>query len=327
MMNAEARRTSRSRRLSVALLLWSLVLGASAGASRPQPQDQKMEGYPAVGAPAAVTVLSPGAEPRTKLRYSVPNATKSHMSMNMLMSMSMEMAGMGAMPGMQMPLMKMGADLEVTNVAASGDITYNLAFTGFSVDSTPGVDPAVVAAMQGLDADIKALKGSSTISDRGIARSVNFDFSKVTNPALKQTMDSVSSTLQNMSMPLPEDAVGVGARWEVRQSLAAGGMQTFQKTVFELVGLSDKTATLKTTTEVTAPPQAISNPAMPPGADVRLQKLSGTGTGTMTVHLDGLVPTSEGTMLQNMVMEINMGGTAQTMSTAMTLKMSISPVK
>lgn len=325
-MNAETGGTSRSRRLPVALLLWSLVLGASAGASRPQPQDQKMEGYPAVGAPAIVTLLSPGAEPRTRLRYTVASTYKEHMSMNMLMSMSMEMGGM-AMPAMQMPMMKMGADLNVTSVAASGDITYSIAFTGFGVDSTPGVDPAVIAAMGGLDADIKSLKGSSTISDRGIARSVNFDFSKVTNPALKQTMDSVSSSIQNMSMPLPEEAVGVGARWEVRHSLAAGGMQVFQKTVFELVKLDGKTATLKLTVESTAPPQAINNPAMPPGADVRLQKLAGSGTGTMTVNLDALVPTSEATMQQNMVMAISLGGDTQTMSGVTTMKIGISPVK
>lgn len=326
-MNPTPRCTSLSRRLPVALLVWSLALGASAGASRPRGQDLKMEGYPAVGAPAIVTVLSPGAEPRTRLRYTVANGYKDHMSMTMLMSMSMEMAGMGAMPPMQLPAMKMGADLGVTSVAASGDITYDLAFTGFSVDNAPGVDPAMVAGMQGLDADIKGLKGSSTISDRGIVRSMNFDFSKVTNPTLKQTLDSVSGTLQSLSMPLPEEAVGVGARWEVRQGLASGGMQTFQKTVFELVALDGKAATLKMTTEATAPPQPFSSPALPPGADVHLQKFTSTGTGTMTVHLDALVPTSEGTMQQTMVMEINIGGAAQTMNSAMTMKISMSPVK
>ena len=56
-------------------------------------------------------------------------------------------------------------------------------------------------------------------------------------------------------------------------------------------------------------------------------KSTGTGTGTMTLHLDSLVPTSEGTIQQTISMEINMGGTAQTMSTAMTLKMGISSVK
>ena len=36
-----------------------------------------------------------------------------------------------------------------------------------------------IGQAQGQDADIKGIKGSSTISDRGIVRSVNFDFSKV----------------------------------------------------------------------------------------------------------------------------------------------------
>ena len=323
MMNFRSDRTSRSGRLSFALLIWSLALAASAGASRLQPQDLKMDGYPAVGGPPIVTVLSPGAEPRTRLRYTIASGYKDHMSMSMLMSMAMEMAGT-SMPPMQMPLMKMGADLNVTDVAPSGDISYTFAFTDMNVDSTAGVDPAVTAAMQGIRADFKNVKGTGTVSNRGITRAFSLDVSKIDNPTLKQTMGSVSTTMQNMSSPLPEEAIGVGARCEVRQSVASGGVQAFSKTVFELVGLDPNIATLKTTVETTAPPQAMSSPALPPEADVRLQKYTGTGTGTMTMHLDSLVPTSEVAMQQSMVMEINMAGTAQIMSTAMTLKMGIS---
>lgn len=326
-------KASRAHRFSIPLLLWSLVLGASAGASRPQPQDQKMEGYPAGGAPAVVTLLSPGAEPRTRLRYTVANTYKGHMAINMALSMSMEMPGM-AMPAMQMPLMKQSADVNVTNVTASGDISYNIAFTSFGVESAPGGDPAAAAMSQNLaavvkdlDADMKNLRGSGTISDRGITRSTNFDLSKVTNPQLKQMMDSVSNTVQSLSMPLPEEAVGVGARWEVRQSPAVGGVQMFQKTVLELVALDGKTATLKTTVEQTAPPQAMNNPAMPPGAEARIQKLTGTGSGTTTMHLDALVPTSEATVQTTTVLNISMAGDTQTMSTSTTVKISVSPVK
>src|ERR1017187_7999177 len=179
---------SRWLRGSVALLLWFVVLGASVGASLPPSQDQKMDGYPAVGAPAVVTVLSPGTEPRTRLRYTVASTYKDHMSMTMQMSMAMDMAGM-SMPTMQMPVMKMGADLNVTGVAASGDISYSLAFTGMSAESGPGVDPSLGAAFQGMDADFKTLTGTSTVSDRGIARSSNFDFSKLSNPQMKQMLD------------------------------------------------------------------------------------------------------------------------------------------
>src|SRR5260221_13223226 len=123
MIHAETRHLSRSQRLSVALLVWSCVLRAGTGPSHLQAQDLKMDGYPAPGAPAIVTVITPGAAPRIPLRYTVPNGYKDHMVMEMSMSLSMDMAGM-ALPAMQMPLMRIGADLDVTSVTASGDISY-----------------------------------------------------------------------------------------------------------------------------------------------------------------------------------------------------------
>jgi hypothetical protein len=94
-----------------------------------------------------------------------------------------------------------------------------------------------------------------------------------------------------------------------------------------VVSLSGKTVTLKTTIEQTAPPQAFVNPALPPGTDVRLQKFTGTGTGSITLRLDSLVPMSEATIQDDAVMQISMAGGTQTMTTATTLRIGISSVK
>ncbi len=246
--------------------------------------------------------------------------------MTMATFSSMEMGG-ASMPEMQVPVMKIGLDLNVASVSPSGDISYAVAFSDMSVENAPGVNPAVLAAMQGLDSDIKTVTGTGTISDRGFVRSQAFDFSRLSNPVLKQTMDSLSAAMQNMSAPLPEEAVGVGARWEVRQSLAIGGLQTLQRVIFELVGLDAKTVTLKTRIETTAPPQVIRTPALPEWADVRLQQCTGSGTGKVTMRLDSLVPTSEATVQQDALMEISIGGTARTMRSATTMKVGISSVK
>ncbi len=115
-----------------------------------------------------------------------------------------------------------------------------------------GADPAVVAAMQNAQADYKNIHGTATVSNRGVTRSVALDVSKVNDPTMKQMMTSMSSTFNNLSMPLPEEAVGVGAKWEVRQGTSAGGLQSFTKSVFELTAFDGKTATLKLTLEQSA---------------------------------------------------------------------------
>jgi hypothetical protein len=137
------------------------------------------------------------------------------------------------------------------------------------------------------------------------------------------SFDSISSAMQNLSMPLPEEPVG---RWEVRQAMSSGGLQSFTKTAFEITALDGRTMTLKSTIDQTAPSQAVTNPAPPPGADMHLQKMTGTGNGTITLHVDGLVPTSDTTMQNNTMMPIRMGGYTQT-TTALTMKVGISPLK
>ena len=300
------------------------VVALGAGASRPFAQDVKMDGYPAIGAPAAVTLIATGAEPRTKLRYSAPTTYKATMVSNSTASMAMDVAGM-SMPPMNGPTVTSTADLAVTSVAANGDLSYTIAMGGMSGGA--GADPTVAATLQGLDADIKTIRGTATISDRGVKRASSFDTSKVTNPQFKQSIDGMTTSLEMLSMPLPEEAVGVGARWEVRQGMASGGMSIFQKTVLEIVKIDGKSITLTVTGEQTAPPQSMSNPALPPGTEARLQTMAGTVNGTITLRLDELVPTSVTNNQMNMVMEISMGGQSQVMSMSTTTKTEVSPKK
>jgi len=307
------------RQMMAALLL---VAGMSTLSARTP--GQQPEGYPAVGAPGTVKLISAGAAPKTLLRYAVPVGTKERMDMTMSVGMSMEMAG-AAMPSMTLPGMKMGADLAVTDVSAAGDITYAINFNGMSVDGN--ADPAIVAAMQTMADTMKVVKGTVTITNRGVARANNMDFSKVTDSQLGQMMGSMTSTLNNMSMPLPEEEVGVGARWEARLAINANGVTMYQKTEFEVVAVDGKTVTLKTRITQTAPAQAISNPAMPPGAAIQLVDMKGSGLGTALLRLNGLVPTSDGTVDSTMVMAIDMGGVSQQMAVTTSMKMIVAPGK
>jgi hypothetical protein len=145
----------------------------------------------------------------------------------------------------------------------------------------------------------------------------------VTDPQIKQIFSQMTSSIENLSMPFPEDAVGAGARWEVRQTMSANGLVLFQKSDFELVSIDGPTVTLKVKTEQTAPAQPISNPGLPEGAEMSLEKLSGTGSGTVIIRLDSLVPASELDSTTSTVMTINMGGQTQSVSVDGTMKLTI----
>jgi hypothetical protein len=287
---------------------------------------QSPPGFPAAGEPPVVTMLSAGAAPRTALRYALETGQSSTMEMGMLMSMAMEMGGMAA-PEVQMPLMKFTATLEVTEVAANGDISYRVKFSGNTVEDTPGVDPSIIAAMRGQNLDLTGVESLGTVTSRGLTKSVTFDLDKVSNPQLKQTLGSMSSTIESLSIPLPEEAVGVGARWEVRQRSNFNDLVMFQKTTVEVTAMEGNTLTMATTVEQTAPSQSMTNPALPPGTEVQLRELMGTASGSGTMRLNALVPTSEASGRMSMVMDVSVAGTNQTMSMVMTTKMTVSPVR
>ena len=283
-------------------------------------QAPKLEGFPAIGEPAVVTVSSTGAEPRTRLRYRVTPKYRGRMEMSMAMGMTMSMAGQ-AMPQIDVPPIRMTADLAVTEVGSSGDITYTFGFGAIESD-----DPNIRAAMQQAMAGIGEMKGTVVITDRGMMRKGAFDLEKIANPQVRQTMGSVYDSLRSMSMPLPEEAVGVGARWQVRQSMVSNGIHSGQKIDVELTGVTATTAVLKVSLEQHAPQQTVALPQLP-GANVTLQKMEGSGTGTINIALDGLVPTSDLTSRTNSVMDIDANGNRQSMGVDVTIKVKIAPGK
>jgi hypothetical protein len=306
----------------------TIVLVAALGGSVPRlgAQVPSPAGFPAVGQPAIVTLITPGAQPRKAMRYTLASGRRDHMNMDMLMGMSMSMAG-NQMPAVQMPTMRMGADMAVTTVTPAGEASFSLSFTELAWVPAPGVDPQVMAMLQSMPINAKELQGTGTVSSRGVTHDVHLDLTKISNPQLAQTMGAFSSSMENLAMPFPEEAVGVGARWEVRQAAEANGMRTFQKYEFELVTMDENGCALKTKVEQSAPPQAMNNPALPPGTDASIEKFTGTGAGTMAIRWDSLVPTSELSMRSSMIINLSVGGQSQQMSMDTTTKVTVSPVK
>jgi hypothetical protein len=303
-------------RLSVATLVAACAVVATAAQTPPQAP----EGYPAPGTSAVITLLSPGSAPRTPLRYVVPNGFKQRGRFTTTMSMAMSTQGI-TMPPVQVPAMAMDLDFAVTAVAANGDISYSVAYGGIAVE---GTGAAADAMRRGLR-DFESFRGSAVMTNRGVTTSLSVD-SGTNNPQLRAIMGSLSQSIQSMSMALPEDAIGAGARWEVRQAMALNVVQTYQRLSIELVGAEGPVVSLRAATEQTAPSQILSDPRLPPGAEIRLQRLTGSGSGTLTLRLGELIPTGEMEARSTTEMEVRMNGTSQPMSTETSMKVLVAPV-
>jgi hypothetical protein len=234
----------------------------------------------------------------------------------------MDMQGM-SLPQIDLPTAHMKATLTTNDLTAAGDATVTTVLEGLTWD--PGGDPTIVGLLQS-GGDVKGMTSTVSMSRRGIMGKTELDLSKIANPQLAQILGSMSSALQSLSLALPEEAVGVGAKWEVRQAMSTG-MRMYQRTQAELTSLTDHDCTIKLTTSQTAPPQPVANPALPSGVQASLDKLDGSGSGTMTIRFDSLVPTSEITSRTATTMSVDAGTGAQQIGVTATLKLSIGPVK
>ena len=296
-----------------------------AALAAPRAQGTAPSGFPPAGQPPIVTVVSPGAAPRKVLRYAVAKDYKSHMNMTMSLGMTLGMAGMDGQ-SIPIPPMKMGADLAVTGITPAGEISYTFGFSDISVDSA-NADPSAAALMQSFAADMKTLHGSMTITNRGESRGTHFDTTQISNPQLSQMVGSLSQSLDGLVMPLPAEAVGVGARWEGRQTVNASGIAMQQKSTWEVQSIEGSDVKVKVTIEQAAGAQPINSAGMPAGAEMSLDKMNGTGSGTAVFHLNGLVPTSDVSTSSTMYMSINVGGQSQPVTVAVTAKVGVVPGK
>ena len=202
-------------------------------------------------------------------------------------------ARMGALvEPMPVPKMRMAVDLAVSSVASNGDMAYDLAIVDFTMEGIGDVNPANPTLRRIMDV-IATSKGSARVSNLGVATTT-----LVVDPQLKATVAQWTSSLENLWTPFPEDAVGVGARWEVRQATKAlGGLTAvfdptvFRRTEYELVSIDGSTLSIRMTSEEAGPTQVARNDLS--GVQMNIQKLTGAAIGGVTVQLNSLVPVSE----------------------------------
>jgi hypothetical protein len=265
-----------------------------------------------------VKLLEAGAEPRQVLRLHPKAGDKQTLSFTMKMAMETKV-GEAETPAMKLPGIKMTLDSTVKEVSDNGDITYEQVIGDVSVNDEPGGTPEVAEAMKAAFAGVKGLSGTGTVSSRGISKGAEFKAPAGANAQTRQFLDQMKESFTQLAAPFPEEAVGPGAKWEVKMPMKTQGMTIDQTATYEVVSLEGERLTTKTAIAQHAANQKVQNPAMP-GMKMDLTKMVGNGTGERTFDLTHLLPaTGTGNVHSETAMTMNMGGQKQ----AMTMKMDV----
>jgi len=268
-----------------------------------------------------VTLLDAGSEPRTVLRLHPAVGDQQTVSMTMKSATTTSMAGK-EMPSMSVPPILMTMDVNVKNISADGEITYEMTFGDITMAGDTNVAPVMVAAMKSALAGLQGMTGTGRMSDRGIIKDLQMKLPAGASPQLAQTLDQMKDSVSGSSTPLPDEAVGPGAKWEYRTRLKSQGMTIDQTATYELVSLEGSRLALRSTITQNAANQMIQNPAMP-GLKMDLNKMTGNGDGTTTYDLAHIMPVA-GTLDEktDLIMGLNIGQQKQNMELKMDMNVT-----
>jgi hypothetical protein len=236
-----------------------------------------------------VELLSAGAEPRQILRYKPAVKSKQTAIITMNMEMGLSIAG-EAVPIGNLPGTAITFETLVDRVDPSGDIYYQFRYTKVELVGDFNLPPAQRAQLLTQIQKLKGVRGTVVVDDRGQTKFGKFDLPPDLDSADKKMLKQISNSVEQLSSPLPEPALGVGAKWRVSSAPKLNGMQLKQVTTFELVSVQAGSITLNVAQEQQAPPQQMSTTQLPKGKTLNLTSLVGKGQGQMVVKLDRLVP-------------------------------------
>ena len=259
----------------------------------PVTQDAKPEAKPPAPLPAGMSlkVLSAGAAPRQVLRMrATPGAKETGV---ILAKSSMGTGGAGTpIEMMKLPAMKMTVGVLPKSVSDEGDLNYEVVIEDVDVvteaDTMPGTAEAMKASLTGM----KGLMITCTMTDRGISKSADAKIPPGADAETRAGIEAVKESFADSEFVLPHEAVGAGARWEVRQKVKAEGMTIDQTTIHQLISIRGDVLSVKSSSVQSAANQKISNP-MVPQSMADLVKLTGSTTNTATINLAKLLPSQE----------------------------------
>lgn len=258
-----------------------------------------------------VTVTDAGKGKKQKLRFTPKKGLKESMTMVIDMNMEMAMGGQ-QMPAQDLPSMTMVMETEVNEVKGDGSFTYSFKFTKMDVADSDTLPPSAVEEMRKSLGGMVGMEGHATMTARGFSRDGDFVLPETASAEIRETMDNMTQSMDQMVSPLPEEPVGVGAKWTVKTKVSSSGMKIDQEGHYTLLSLSDDgTMELEVTLTQKADKQTVDLGAQ---GSFDLVRYTGGGAGNTILNLSKIMPVDANIDVQNDAgMAMDMGGQAMEM--------------
>ena len=236
-----------------------------------------------------VELLNAGSQPRQQLRLTPTVNAKETATMTLNMNLGMSIAN-NPMPTVKLPGIVMTMETLVNKVDSNGDIHAQFKYTDADVVPDKAVPQAVINSVRTNIKKLIGTNGSFIIDNRGQSKGSSFGLPQQLDGSTKKMIEQISNSLNQISSPVPSEAVGIGAKWRHSASLNLSGMNLIQTTTYQLVDLKDNVATIKVNVQQHADPQKLTLAGLPANANLTLKSYNSQGQGQVKMQLNRMMP-------------------------------------
>ena len=231
-----------------------------------------------------VRVLDKGQRPRSKIRYSVSagSTTSSTTTLRVASLVTGEQnATLTVLPGLRLDIVAGPAEVTERGVKFKVDVVRSEALV------PEGLDDRVAEQLRDGAALAQGIGGWVEADDRGqvLAGAFNEQAKRPDVPVRLLRM-IVNSRETLTRIRLPEEKVGLGARWESRRQIKAYGFDLQQVNTYTLVDRVGDEIMLNVTVQQMARPQRLDFPE--DGVEISLRSMKSQAEGQIIVDLDAL---------------------------------------
>lgn len=192
----------------------------------------------------AIKLVTPGKGERRALRFTPTKGDK-----QTLVVTSQETKTRGGrgkkLPTERGATTRMTITHEVVDVSTAGDTRYEYVYRNAEVveDGTTTAD--VVRQTKAVIQALVGTKGHSVVTNRGIVKEFAVAPPQGATPEARQDVEQTASIMQQMTDALPDEPIGVGAKWTTTMTVVSGELTVQTTTTHELVELSGTRGKIK----------------------------------------------------------------------------------
>jgi len=148
------------------------------------------------------------------------------------------------------PAVRTTIDVEILDVNADGEIRYRFTYRKAEVVEDKRTKPELAKQLATALELFTGLQGTGVVTNRGVSKDVSFDTPAAASREMRTALDTARSVATQLAQPLPEEAVGVGAKWQTTATASAGEITAETLATYELVERVDNRLKLKITLSV-----------------------------------------------------------------------------